>query len=124
MALQMPSVNSLEDLQRRHRELADEILNLGLISQGSLVLRHTKCGSQACRCHADPPQLHGPYWQWSRRDPETGKTITRRLSERQATLYQEWIANRHRLNEIVAEMERVCAQAAEILISDDHSTTE
>jgi hypothetical protein len=96
----------LEDLQRRHRELC------------SVVLRHTHCGAPGCRCHADPPQLHGPYWQWTRRD--SGKTVTRRLTEPQAHLYQEWIANRRRLAGIVAEMEKVCNQAAELLLDETH----
>ena len=108
------STTRLDELQRRHRQLALQILDLGLVSQGSVVLRHTHCGAPGCRCNADPPQLHGPYWQWTRRD--SGKTITRRLSERQARLYQEWIANRRRLAAIVAEIEEVGRLAAEILL--------
>jgi hypothetical protein len=111
----MPSSEAqLDELQRRYRELARQIPELGLISQGSVVLRHTTCRTPNCRCHADPPQPHGPYWQWTRYD--SGKTITRRLTEPQAHLYQEWIANRRRLAAIVAEMEKVGEQAAEILL--------
>jgi hypothetical protein len=106
----------LKALQRRHRELARQILDLGLVSQGSVVLRYTRCASPRCRCHADPPQPHGPYWQWTRHDSDSGKTITRRLSEPQASLYQEWIANRRRLAGIIAEMENVCEQTAEVLL--------
>jgi hypothetical protein len=104
----------LHELQDRHRDLARQILELGLISQGSVVLRHTTCRTPGCRCRADPPQPHGPYWQWTRYD--SGKTITRRLTEPQARLYQEWIANRRRLAGIIAEMEKVGEQAAEILL--------
>src|SRR5215471_7363020 len=111
----MPSSEArLDELQNRHRVLARQILELGLISQGSVVLRHTTCRTPGCRCHADPPQPHGPYWQWTRYD--SGKTITRRLTESQARLYQEWIANRRRLAGIIAEMEKVGQQAAEILL--------
>lgn len=111
----MPSSAArLDELQRRHRDLARQILDLGLVSQGSVVLRHTTCRTPGCRCHADPPQPHGPYWQWTRYD--SGKTITRRLTEAQARLYQEWIANRRRLAAIIAEMEKVGEQAAEILL--------
>jgi len=72
------------------------------------------CGKPGCRCHADPPQLQGPYWQWTR--AVRGKTVTRRLSEDQARIYREWIANRRRLLAIVAEMEEVSRQAAELLL--------
>jgi hypothetical protein len=111
----MPSsATQLDELQRRHRDLARQILDLGLVSQGSVVLRHTTCRTPGCRCHADPPQPHGPYWQWTRYD--SGKTITRRLTEPQARLYQEWIANRRHLAAIITEMEKVGEQAAEILL--------
>jgi hypothetical protein len=111
----MPSSEvRLDELQSRYRDLARQVLELGLISQGSVVLRHTTCQTPGCRCRADPPQPHGPYWQWTRYD--SGKTITRRLTEPQARLYQEWIANRRRLAGIIAEMEKVGEQAAEILL--------
>ncbi|MBO0704993.1 MAG: hypothetical protein J2P39_06720 [Candidatus Dormibacteraeota bacterium] len=117
----MPSsAHRLEELQRRHRELARQVLDLGFLSQGTVVQRHTYCRTPGCRCHADPPQLHGPYWQWTRY--ASGKTITRRLSERQARLYQQWIANRRRLADITAEMERIGEQAAELLLEDGDGT--
>ena len=108
------SAARLKELQRRQRELARQILDLGFVQQGSVVRRHTYCRTPGCRCHADPPQPHGPYWQWTRYD--SGKTITRRLTEPQAALYQEWIANRRRLTDIIAEMEKVCEQATELML--------
>src|SRR5438309_6157562 len=108
------SAARLKELQRRQRELARQILDLGFVQQGSVVRRHTYCRTPGCRCHADPPQPHGPYWQWTRYD--SGRTITRRLTEPQAALYQEWIANRRRLSGIIAEMEKVGEQAAELLL--------
>jgi hypothetical protein len=51
------------------------------------------------------------------------QTITRRLTEPQASLYQEWIANRRHLAGIIAEMEKVCEQAAEVLLQQTDSET-
>lgn len=120
MGLKMASSDAeLKGLQRRYRELARQILDLGFIQQGSVVRRHTYCRTPGCHCHADPPQPHGPYWQWTRYD--SGKTITRRLTERQARLYQEWVANRRRLTEIIVEMEKIGEQAAEILLQQADS---
>jgi hypothetical protein len=117
----MPSSAArLEALQRRQRELVRQLLDLGFVQQGTVVLRHTYCSTPGCRCHADPPQPHGPYWQWTRYD--SGKTITRRLSQSQAALYQDWIANRRRLAGIVAEIERVGEQAAELLLQQQTDT--
>jgi ABC-type transporter Mla maintaining outer membrane lipid asymmetry ATPase subunit MlaF len=47
-----------------------------------------------------------------------GKTITRRLTPDKARLYQQWIANRRRIDQLLARMEQVSAQAAEILLHD------
>lgn len=96
------------------RELADELATIGFISQGSVVSRYTSCGKQGCRCQGDPPQRHGPYYQWSR--VLAGKTVSRRLTESQAELYRDWIANHRRLERIIAQMEHTSAAAAELLL--------
>lgn len=57
----MPSV----DAQSRFEALKRQILELGFVRPGSLVRRFMPCGNPACRCMAHPPQLHGPYYQWS-----------------------------------------------------------
>ena len=100
----------LEKLQ----QLAAQLAQVGFIVPGTVYSRYMPCGKAGCRCQANPPQLHGPYWEWSR--SVGGRTLSRRLSEPQARLYQEWIANRRRLAAIVGEMEAVSLQAAEITL--------
>ncbi len=112
----MPS--RLERHQRSYRalaaELATELATIGFISQGSVVVRYTSCGKPGCRCQANPPQRHGPYYQWSR--AVAGKTVSRRLDEREAALYRDWIANRRRLEQIITQMEQTSTAASEILL--------
>ena len=110
----------LDRYEARYRKLAAELSEIGFISPGSLVVRETSCGKPGCRCQADPPRRHGPYYQWSR--AVAGKTISRRLSEREAKLYRAWIANRKRLEAIIAEMEKVSADAGEILLHQTASS--
>jgi len=114
----------LERYQRTYRalaaELAAELATVGFISPGSVVLRYTSCGKPGCRCQGDPPQRHGPYYQWSR--AVAGKTVSRRLDEREAELYRAWIANRRRLEKIITKMEQTSAAAAELLLRQDSST--
>ena len=50
----------------------------GMVLPGSITQRRTRCGRRNCGCHADPPRLHGPYWQWTRKI--AAKTICRWLS--------------------------------------------
>jgi len=104
----------LERYERSYRALAAELAGIGFISQGSVVVRYTSCGKAGCRCQGDPPRRHGPYYQWSR--AVAGKTVSRRMSEGEAELYRGWIANRRRLEEIVARMEQISAAAGELLL--------
>ncbi len=85
------AADRLVDYERRYRQLAEQLAEIGLISAGSVTRRYTRCGTAGCRCHADPPQPHGPYYQWTTKIK--GKTVTRRLTEREATLNQDgaWV---------------------------------
>ncbi|MDQ2729415.1 MAG: hypothetical protein M3Y91_16485 [Actinomycetota bacterium] len=105
----------LQRYEEKYNSLAAELGGVGYISPGSLVARETTCGKANCRCGADPPQRHGPYYQWSR--AVAGKTVSRRLDEHQAALYREWIANRRHLEGIISRMEEISAAAGEILLA-------
>ena len=105
----------LADYERRYRELAAQLADIGYIHSGSLALRHNKCGKPNCRCHADPPQLHGPYWQWTAK--VHGKTVNRRLTPAHAALYQEWIDHDRHLRTLIEQMREVAAKATELRLS-------
>jgi hypothetical protein len=107
---------TLATLQAELDRLKAQIATVGFVCPGSVVRRYMPCGKPGCRCQADPPKLHGPYWQYSHK--VDGKTITRRLTPDQARLYQQWIANRRRIDQLLAQMQQVSAQAAEILLRD------
>ena len=115
----MPS--RLQQYQDTYQSLAAELAELGFILPGSLVSRTTSCGKPGCRCQADPPQRHGPYYQWSR--AIAGKTISHRLNEAEADLYRDWIANRHHLEQIITQMEEVSAAAAAEILQRQAGTT-
>jgi hypothetical protein len=106
----------LEAYEKRYRALARAISRIGFISRGSVIERKTSCGKPNCRCQADPPQLHGPYWQWTSK--VEGKTVTRRLTAEQARLYEKWIANGHDLDAVLAEMDEVSTHAITLLLKE------
>jgi hypothetical protein len=99
----------LVEYEQRYRELAAELATIGLIHSGSITRRYTRCATPGCKCHADPPQPHGPYYQWTAK--VNGKTVTRRLTKDQAALYQEWIDNDRQLRRIIQQMRHVAAKA-------------
>ena len=102
--------------QARYRELAERVADVGFISAGSITRRYTRCGTPGCRCHADPPQAHGPYYQWTTK--VDGKTVTRRLTETEAAHYREWIANDRRLRALITQMRQTAAKATELIMKD------
>ena len=78
---------------------------------GTLTVRSYACGKRRCRCHDDPPQLHGPYHQWTRKI--NGKTVTRILTDDQLADYGPWFDNHRRLRELVTELEELSLAIAE-----------
>lgn len=101
-----PDENQFETLKA---SLAD----LGPIRRGTVLRRFRRCGTSNCRCKADPPQLHGPYYEWTRK--VKGKTVSVSVTEEQARLLKQWIANARRLDKIVADMQLVSDRITEPL---------
>ena len=89
----------------RYEQLKRDVADVGLIRRGSLLRRFMPCGKAGCCCQAKIPELHGPYYQWTRKI--RGKTVTVRVSQPEAKLLQRWIENGRRLNKLVGDMERV-----------------
>jgi hypothetical protein len=114
------TTDRLAGYEHRYRELAKQLAEIGLISSGSVTRRYTRCGTPGCRCHADPPQPHGPYHQWTTK--VDGKTVTRRLTDQEAKLYQEWIANDRQLRGVIQQMRQVAAKARALKIKEVANT--
>lgn len=106
----------LASCERRYRDLANQLGAIGFIASGSVAQRYNRCGTASCACHADPPRLHGPYWQWTAK--VNGKTVNKRLSEREARLYLEWIANDRTARSLLAQMRAVAAEARAVILAE------
>jgi len=78
-----------------------------------VVKRRTRCASQGCKCRADPPEPHGPYYDWTRK--VDGKTVSVRLSEEEARTVKEWIANVRRFDEVAGKLEEISARALRLI---------
>ena len=111
----MPSApeRQLARLRDRYQQHAVRLAKVGFLLKGSVGQRFLPCGSPGCRCHADPPQLHGPYWQWTSK--VSGKTVSRMLSEEQARRYLEWIENAKQFEQIVNELHDISSRADALL---------
>jgi hypothetical protein len=102
--------------QRAARDrIAGELARAGFALPGTLTVRAYACGKQNCRCHADPPRLHGPYAEWTRKI--SGKTVTRRLTPRELAEYQPLFDNARQLRALLAELQDLTLQ----IIEEQHS---
>jgi hypothetical protein len=115
----MPPTNTdtterLADYEQQYRDLATQLTSIGMIHAGSVTRRYTRCATPGCKCNADPPQPHGPYYQWTAK--VNGKTVTRRISEHEAGRYQEWIDNDRQLRHLIDQMRQIAAKIAELTL--------
>jgi hypothetical protein len=97
--------------RQAQRRITAELSTIDFALPGSIVERRMRCGQRRCRCKDDPPRLHGPYLQWTRK--VNGKTVTKTLTPEQLARYQQWLTNARRLRELTAELEALTIQAVE-----------
>ncbi len=114
------AAHRLESYERRYRQLARQLAEIGYIASGSVAHRFNRCGKANCACHDDPTRLHGPYWLFTAK--VEGKTINKRLSEREARLYEQWIGNDRKVRALLAEMRTVAAKAQALILADETGT--
>ena len=98
-------------LRAERRRIVGAISKIGPVVPGTLLERSLACQNPGCRCHADPPQLHGPYWYWTRK--VNAKTVTRTLSPEQVDEYRPWFENERRLRALVRELEDLSLSVVE-----------
>ena len=106
------SVSPTPAQQARAKAIAAEITarlaGLAFALPGTVADRMTRCGHPGCRCRADPPRLHGPYHQWTRKI--NGKTVTRRLTPSQLADYQPLFDTAKKLRALLAELQDLTMQ--------------
>ncbi len=105
--------SSLRRLETRHRALLAGVADLGLVLRGSIARRLTRCGNPTCRCRADPPMLHGPYYIWTRK--VAGKTVTAQLKPEYAARCLDWNRNMRKLDRTVRQLQALGLRAAALL---------
>ena len=107
--------------QRAARDqIAAQLAQAGFALPGTLTVRAYACGKPGCRCHADPPRLHGPYAEWTRKIG--GKTITRRLTPAELAEYQPLFDNAKKLRTLLSELQDLTLQIIETGSTREPST--
>lgn len=104
---------ALKKRLRMLKSVQDELRDIGFVLPGSIVKRFMRCGRKGCACQTDPKAAHGPYYDWTRK--EDGKTVSIRLTEKEASLLTKWIENKNRLYRLVTKMEQIGLEAAKLI---------
>jgi hypothetical protein len=106
------------DMKARYEERFDalkaELGKVGYFRRGSVQCRTRRQGKADGGRKAGPPKLHVAYYEWTRK--VKGKTVTVHLTQEQADLLRQWIANARQLDKIIAEMQSVSFHATERLL--------
>ncbi len=97
--------------EAKQRRLAAQLGEIGFALPGSLTVKAYRCGKQNCRCHADPPRLHGPYAFWTRK--VNNKTVTRMLNDEELADYQPMFDNARKIRVLVSQLHELSLELVE-----------
>jgi len=85
-------------LEAQIAKLKQTIVGLGDLRPGKLSQQYNVCGKADCRCKADPPQKHGPYYQLS--FTRNGKSSTQFVRKEDLAVVRQQLKSYQRLREL------------------------
>ena len=106
--------------QAARGKIATQLAATGFALPGTLTIRAYACGKPNCRCHADPPALHGPYAEWTRKIG--GKTVPRRLTPAELADWQPLFDNAKKIRALLAELQDLTLEIIEASPDQNNDT--
>ena len=102
----------IRKLQRQIQSIKKELMALEDLRPGTLSKQYNVCGSPGCRCKANPPKKHGPYYQlsWTR----NAKSTTRFVRQTYVPQVRREVKNYQRLQSLVTHWVDLSAQICEL----------
>ena len=88
-----------QSLEARIDQLKQAVVGLGDLRPGKLSQQYNVCGKADCRCKADPPQKHGPYYQLS--FTRNGKSSSQFVRKEDLAVVRQQLRNYQRLRELI-----------------------
>lgn len=89
-----------QSLEARIAKIKQQITSLGEdLHPGVLTQQYNVCGKAACRCKANPPQRHGPYYQLS--FTRNGKSSSQFVKQQDLPLVKRQVRNYRRLRKLL-----------------------
>ena len=103
---------SIATLEIKLTGLKRKISEIGDIRPGSLSEQYNVCGSPKCRCKAEPPQKHGPYYKLT--STRKGKSSCRFVKEVEMPIIGEQLKNYKSLRALFDEWIELGSQLADL----------
>ena len=101
-----------DSLERKRRLLLAGLAQIRSMRRGYLNKRFNVCGKPDCRCKAQPPKLHGPYFFITTK--VQGKTRCTYIEDRsRLPLLREQLRAHQRFRRLLQDFVGVCEQIAE-----------
>src|SRR2546421_2072605 len=107
---------SAESLEKRIQIIKQQISKLGDLRPGALSKQYNICGNPNCRCKADPPVKHGPYYQIS--FTRHGKSSSQFVREEDLTEVQQQLENYRLLRQLVDEWITLSAELSRLRLRE------
>lgn len=98
-----------------------ELLTLADLRPGTLTRQYNVCGSPGCRCKADPPRKHGPYYHLSY--TRHGKGGTRSIPKEDLPPIRTAVANYGRLRRLVDRWIDLATERSDLTLAQRAATT-
>jgi hypothetical protein len=89
----------IRTIEAQIAKVKQQLAELGELRPGTLSRQYTVCGSAGCRCKANPPRRHGPYYHLSY--TRHGKGGTRLIRKEDLGPIRTAVANYARLKQLI-----------------------
>jgi len=88
-----------QSLEASIEQLKQAVVGLGDLRPGKLSQQYNVCDKAECRCKADPPQKHGPYYQLS--FTRKGKSSSQFVRKEDLAVVRRQLRNYQRLRALI-----------------------
>lgn len=109
----------LRTLESKIEKIKREIAELGPLRPGTLSQQYNVCGKPDCRCKANPPQKHGPYYQLS--FTWKGRSSTHFVRREHLQIVEEQLRNYKKLRELVETWATLGMELSQLQLQQERS---
>ena len=109
--------DSIASIESRIRQIQQELAVLGDFRLGTLSEQFNVCGTPNCKCKADPPQKHGPYYRLT--FTRKGKSHTRSVRIADVEVVKQQVHNYSLFKDLIDEWVALASELSHLRLRQD-----